>query len=55
MNIIDMWIGDATLVIELHDDITVKETVPNYAFGLSESFVLHSTFFGQSKVLRYGF
>ena len=27
MNIIDMWISDATLVIEFHDDNTVKKTL----------------------------
>ena len=43
MNIIDMWISDTTLVIELHDDITVKETGLNCAFVLSESFVLQGT------------
>ena len=43
MNIIEMWNIDAALVIELHDDITVKETGLNCAFVLNESFVLQDT------------
>ncbi len=37
INVIEMWIIDAALVIELHDDTTVKETGINCAFVLSES------------------
>ena len=36
MSIIEMWVIDGALVIELHDDITVKETGLNCAFVLSE-------------------
>ncbi len=48
MNIIDIWISDATLVIELHDDIKVKGTGLNCEFVLNESLVLQGTYLGQT-------
>ena len=48
MNIIEMWLIDAALFIELHDDIKVKGTGLNCEFVLNESLVLQGTYLGQT-------
>ncbi len=40
MSIIEIYISDATLLIELHADITVKGTGLNGAFVISETILL---------------